>query len=144
MKDGRGWHGESGRHSLASRGIQTRSTVLLSPGHLRDVYERRRIRERMSWAADDYIRTRYNRFHRLTIDKEIPMGSDFVNWFIDESYLDIDSMKEPLNDVNDRVVSDLQGNQQNLAIMRNAVLLEMINLHIIRYDDAVELGYTNE
>lgn len=98
----------------------------------------------MSWAADDYIRTRYNRFHRLTIDKEIPMGSDFVNWFIDESYLDIDSMKEPLNDVNDRVVSDLQGNQQNLAIMRNAVLLEMINLHIIRYDDAVELGYTNE
>lgn len=98
----------------------------------------------MSWVADDYIRSRYNRFHRLTIDKEIPMGSDFVNWFIDENYLDIDSMKEPLNDVNDRVVSDLQGNQQNLAIMRNAVLLEMINLHIIEYDDAVELGYTSE
>ncbi len=74
------------------------------------------------------------------------MGSDFVKWFIVENYLDIDSMKEPLNATDEQLsgVYDLKPNQQNLLDMKNAFLLEMINLHVITYDDAVELGYTIE
>ncbi len=146
MEDGRGWHGEPGRHALSARGIQTKSTVLLSPGGRRDAYVRRKIRERMAWVSDGYIRSAYYDFHALTIDGEIPMGSDFVEWFIDENYLDINSMKGPLNATDEQLsgVYDLKPNQKNLLDMKNAILLEMIKLHVITYDDGVELGYTNE
>lgn len=145
MKHGQGWHGEPGRHSLAARGVRTRSTVLLSPGGRRDAYARRKIREKMAWIADSYIRGAYYDFHGLTVDGELPMGSDFVEWF-NENYLDIDSMKAPLNHTDEQLsgIYDLNPNQQNLLDMKNAVLLEMIKLHVITYDDAVELGYTIE